>query len=118
MHRAHPFTAIDPADFGAVIAVDRYGTRAHSFDRFIRETHLHFWDPTDSVYIPFETPFDMQQQSIVPMDMVAELRTAVADRLTQQQRIEFANETARWWLSSLLHGEQAALLLASSLCHL
>jgi len=118
MQSAPLFAAIDPADFGAVIAVERYGTRANTFDRFIRETHLHFWDPTDSAYIPFDTPFDMEQQTIVPMDMVAELRTAVADRLTERQRIKFTNEVARWWLSSLLHGEQAGLLLASSLCHL
>jgi hypothetical protein len=116
--KANPFRSVPSPEFREMLAVDRYGERSNVFDRLILETHLHFWDPLDSAYLPLDAPFDTRHQMIVPPEMVPELRSSVADRLSGPERIRFVNETARWWLSSLLHGEQGALSLASSLCHL
>lgn len=116
--RADLFETVDPADFARMIDVDRYATRSETFDRLIAEAHLHFWDPSDPAYIDFGTPFDMQRQTVIPMSMVPELHSAVAERLSESQRIAFTNDCALWLLSSVLHGEQGALSLSSSLCHL
>jgi hypothetical protein len=48
--------------------------------------------------------------------MIIELNCAVADRLDEGQRIRLANESSRFMLSSILHGEQGALSLSASLC--
>lgn len=115
---ADPFGALASDDFALMLDVERYGSRSDTFDRFVAQTHAHFWDPTDPAYIAFDVPFDMEHQTVMPTSMVPELQTAVADRLSESDRIRFANESARWWLSSLLHGEQGALSLATSLCGL
>jgi hypothetical protein len=83
---------------------------------FVSRTHDHFWDPNDPSYINFNAPFDMQAQSVMPFDTVPELRSRVAEHLTPGQRIAFANDSAHWWLSGFLHGEQGALYMAVSLC--
>ncbi|HEX7409530.1 MAG TPA: hypothetical protein VF515_18025 [Candidatus Binatia bacterium] len=57
-------------------------------------------------------------QPIVPLSMVVELHSAVADRLDDGQEIALANENARWTLSNILHGEQVALSLSTSLCEM
>jgi P-aminobenzoate N-oxygenase AurF len=111
------FDPVDSTDYFAVIAPERYGKRADLFDPLISETHQHFWDPSDPAYIDFDTPFDLENRTVLPMELVPELRTAVADRLDEKQRIAFANQSARWWISSVLHGEQGALSLSASLCH-
>ena len=57
-------------------------------------------------------------RSVVPLDMVVELRSAVADRLDEGQKIQLANDVMHWSISNLLHGEQGALSLSASLCHI
>src|SRR5438093_1144126 len=47
---------------------------------------------------------------------VLESNTAVWDRLDEGQRIALTNESARWSVSNILHGEQGALSLSASLC--
>lgn len=103
-------------DFAAMIAVPRYGRRSAAFDAIISATHDHFWDPLDPAYLDYSQPFDMERETILPFDAVFELRTAVADRLDESQKVALANQVARWNLSSLLHGEQGALSLSASLC--
>jgi hypothetical protein len=49
---------------------------------------------------------------------VVELHSAVADKLDERQKIRLANQNARFFLSSILHGEQGALSLSASLCHI
>ena len=54
----------------------------------------------------------------MPDDMIVELRCApVADRLDERQKIQLANDVTHWSISNLLHGEQGALSLSASLCH-
>ena len=102
-------------DFAAMIDVGRYATRSSHFEEIIARTNEHFWNPEDPDYInyaerlPADTP-------IVPLEMVPELQSAVADKLNEKQRIELANESARWLVSNILHGEQGALSLSTSLC--
>ena len=43
-------------------------------------------------------------------------RRAPRSRLDEGQQIAFANENLRWTLSNILHGEQGALSLSTSLC--
>ena len=112
------YDAVGPEDFSAMLEVPRYGRRSDAFDGIISATHDHFWDPLDKSYIDFDTPFDMVTTPIVPLDMVLELRSAVRDRLDEGQQIQLANDVTHWSVSNLLHGEQGALSLSASLCHI
>ncbi|MDR3498205.1 MAG: ferritin-like domain-containing protein [Parvibaculum sp.] len=112
------YDAVAPDDFPAMMQVDRYNNRSTAFDKIISATHDHFWDPLDKKYIDFTQPFDMTTTPIVPFQQVLELQLPLAEKLTEQQKIEFANESARWMLSSILHGEAGALALSASLCHI
>ena len=105
-------------DFPAMIEVGRYARRSDAFDPIISATHDHFWDPFDRAYLDFEQPFDLAADYLVPRDQVIELQSAVADRLDEGRQIALANEVQRWMLSSILHGEQGALSLSASLCHI
>jgi len=111
------YDAADPADFPAMMDVERYGRRSGAFDKIISATHDHFWDPLDTKYIDFSAPFDLENDYLMPPHMNMELQTAVADRLDEKQKIRLVNESVRWSLSSILHGEQGALSLSASLCH-
>jgi len=112
------YETVAPDNFPALLEVERYGSRTSAFDTIIAATHDHFWDPTDPAYIEFDQPFDMREQTILPREMVPELNSAVADKLDPHQQVALANESTRWVLSSILHGEQGALSLSASLCHL
>jgi hypothetical protein len=112
------YDAVAPEDFPAMLEVPRYGRRTDAFDGIISATHDHFWDQFDRAYIDFDQPFDMSKTPIVPLDMIVELRSAVADRLDDGQKIQLANDVTHWSVSNLLHGEQGALSLSASLCHI
>src|ERR1044072_8995093 len=75
------YDTILPEDFPAMLEVPRYGRRSDAFDSIISASHDHFWDPLDKNYIDFDQTFDMATTPVVPLDMVVELRSAVADRL-------------------------------------
>lgn len=111
------YDAVDPSDFKAMLEVDRYNARTGAFDKIISSTHDHFWDPLDPHYLDYSTPFDGTKEYIQPPENVPELRTAVGDRLTEEQKIKFVFRSTHWSLSSILHGEQGALSLSASLCH-
>ena len=98
--------------------VDRYGNRSSAFDKIISATHDHFWDPLDTKYIDFAEPFDTETQMIMPEEMIPEFRLPCFQALSEKDKVRFANETARWSLSAILHGEQGALNLSASLCHI
>ncbi|HXZ84056.1 MAG TPA: ferritin-like domain-containing protein [Myxococcota bacterium] len=112
------YDTVDRDDFAAMIAVDRYGTRSDAFDAIISATEDHFWDPLDPAYLDFRSSFDVRERLIMPRDFTVELNCAVADQLTPRQQIELANESTRFMLSSILHGEQGALSLSVSLCQI
>ncbi len=112
------YDTVAPEDFPAMLEVPRYGRRSDAFDGIISATHDHFWDPMDKAYIDYDLPFDMSQTPIVPLDMVVELKSAVAERLDDGQKIQLANDVTHWSTSNLLHGEQGALSLSASLCHI
>jgi len=112
------YETVDADDFPAMLEVDRYGKRTGAFDAIIAATHDHFWDPTDPVYVSFEQPFDLREQTVLPREMIIELNSAVRDRLDEGQQTALANQSTRWVLSSILHGEQGALSLSASLCQI
>ena len=113
------YEAVSPDDFESMLDLDRYGARSAAFDKIISATHDHFWDPLDKKYIDFDEPFDMENEAIMPEEMVAALRTNyVSEALSDpKDRIRFINEQALRSFSSILHGEQGALNLSASLCH-
>ena len=111
------YNAVDPSDFPAMLNPERYGTRTTAFDKIISATHDHFWDPLDKKYIDFTAPFDLATQTILPPEFFPVFHTRVGDTMTDAQKIKFANESTRWQLSAILHGEQGALALSASLCH-
>jgi hypothetical protein len=112
------YDAVAPDDFQSMIEVDRYGSRSTAFDKIITATHDHFWDPLDPRYIDFSEPFDIKTQQVIPEELVPSLETKIAEQLKPEQRVPYINATAHWMLSSILHGEQGALSLSASLCHI
>jgi hypothetical protein len=112
------YNAVDPTDFPAMLEVDRYGDRSTAFDKIISATHDHFWDPLDKKYIDFTQPFDTAKDYLVNPSANADLRTAIGDKLDEEGKIKLVNLDVCWSLSSILHGEQGALALSASLCHI
>jgi hypothetical protein len=113
------YDAVAPDDFESMLELDRYNARSTAFDKIISATHDHFWDPLDKKYIDFDEPFDMENTMILPEDMVISLQTDyVSNALkTQKDRVRFVNQFTLRTFSSILHGEQGALNLSASLCH-
>jgi hypothetical protein len=113
------YDAVAPDDFESMLELDRYNARSTAFDKIISATHDHFWDPLDKKYIDFDEPFDMENTMILPEDMVVSLQTKyVSDALkTHKDRVRFVNQFTLRTFSSILHGEQGALNLSASLCH-
>lgn len=112
------YHTLAPGDFPALLEVGRYSDRTGAFDEIISATHDHFWDPMDAAYLDYATAFDLAAEDLMPRHTIPELNSAVADRLDEGQRIALVNENLRWSLSSILHGEQGALSLSASLCHI
>ncbi len=113
------YNTVDRDDFMSMIEVDRYADRADAFDEIISATRDHFWDPNDPKYIDFDAePFDVETQLIMPKEFTVELNCAVAEKLDEGQQIKLANQSTRFIVSSLLHGEQGAFSLSASLCHI
>jgi len=113
------YEAVAPDDFEAMLTLDRYGARSTAFDKIIAATHDHFWDPLDPKYIDFSEPFDMENEALLPEDMIGALQTKyVSEALSDpKRRIAFINAQTLRSFSSILHGEQGALNLSASLCH-
>ena len=113
------YDAVAPDDFEAMLDLDRYNNRSSAFDKIISATHDHFWDPLDKKYIDFDEPFDMENEMLLPEDMIISLSTDyVSNHLSDwKTRVRFANQSALRSFSSILHGEQGALNLSASLCH-
>src|SRR5471032_892713 len=113
------YEAVSPDDFESMLTLDRYGNRSTAFDKIIAATHDHFWDPLDKRYIDFDTPFDMENVAMTPEENNPFLKLPyVAETLTDpKERIRFINRGQLANFSSILHGEQGALNLSASLCH-
>ena len=113
------YGAVAPDDFESMLQLDRYGQRCDAFDKIIAATHDHFWDPLDPKYIDFDTPFDMENVAMTPEENNPILRLPyVAETLKDpKERVRFINEGQLRNFSSILHGEQGALNLSASLCH-
>jgi hypothetical protein len=113
------YGAVPPDDFESMLQLDRYGQRSDAFDKIIAATHDHFWDPLDKRYIDFDTPFDMENVAMVPEENSPVLSLPyVAETLTDpKERVRFINTAQLSNFSSILHGEQGALNLSASLCH-
>jgi hypothetical protein len=112
------YNAVDPSDFPAMMDVHRYGDRSTAFDKIISATHDHFWDPLDTKYIDYSLPFDVANEYLINPEANADIRTAIGDRLDEKGKIKLVNLDVLWSFSSILHGEQGALSLSASLCHI
>ncbi|MBV8681513.1 MAG: ferritin-like domain-containing protein [Caulobacteraceae bacterium] len=113
------YDAVAPDDFESMLTLDRYGQRSTAFDKIISATHDHFWDPLDKKYIDFDEPWDMETQPLVPEDLNIAIQTDyVSNHLKDPAlRAQFINKSLLRSFSSILHGEQGALNLSASLCH-
>ena len=113
------YEAVAPDDFESMLHLDRYGNRSTAFDKIISATHDHFWDPLDKKYIDFDEPFDMENEALLPEEFVAALQTKYVQEILSdpKDRIRFINASTLRSFSSILHGEQGALNLSASLCH-
>ena len=113
------YDAVAPDDFVSMLELDRYNARSTAFDKIISATHDHFWDPLNKDYIDFDEPFDMETEALQPDDQIISLGVPyVREHLERTgQKVAFINEMTLWNFSSILHGEQGALNLSASLCH-
>jgi hypothetical protein len=113
------YRAVAPTDFESMLELDRYNNRSTAFDKIISATHDHFWDPLSKDYIDFDEPFDMENEALLPEDMFAVLQTDYGKEMLAdpKTRIRFMNASTLRSFSSILHGEQGALNLSASLCH-
>jgi hypothetical protein len=113
------YGAVSPDDFEAHLELDRYNSRSTAFDKIISATHDHFWDPLDPKYIDFSEPFDIGSEPMMPEDQVGFFRLAYVDETLKDPklRVAFINDMQLRNFSSILHGEQGALNLSASLCH-
>ncbi|MFI4966954.1 MAG: ferritin-like domain-containing protein, partial [Caulobacterales bacterium] len=113
------YDAVAPDDFESMLELDRYGARSTAFDKIISATHDHFWDPLDAKYIDFDAPFDMENTMILPEKMIGALQLDYVNAILTdpKDRVRFANAQTLRTFSSILHGEQGALNLSASLCH-
>lgn len=113
------YDAVAPDDFESMLELDRYNARSTAFDKIISATHDHFWDPLDAKYIDFSEPFDMENTMILPEKMIGPLQLDYVNETlgSEKRRIAFANASTLRTFSSILHGEQGALNLSASLCH-
>jgi hypothetical protein len=113
------YGAVAPDDFESMLELDRYNARSTAFDKIISATHDHFWDPLDKKYIDFDEPFDMENVAMVPEEQNGILKLPyVAEKLADpKEKVRFINYMQLWNFSSILHGEQGALNLSASLCH-
>src|SRR5215468_1415733 len=107
------YDAVAPDDFESMLELDRYNARSTAFDKIISATHDHFWDPLDKKYIDFDAPWDMENEPLVPEEMIVGLGTDyVSNALSDpKQRTRYINESVLRSFSSILHGEQGALNL-------
>ena len=112
------YEAVAPDDFASMMEVDRYGDRSEDFDKIISATHDHFWDPLDTKYIDFSEKFDIENKLLMPEEFLPEIQCPSVMKLDEKSKIKLANESVRWQMSSILHGEQGALNLSASLCHI
>ena len=113
------YDAVAPDDFESMLNLDRYHARTDAFDKIISATHDHFWDPLDKKYIDFDQPWDMMNDPLVGEDLNIALQTDyVSNHLKDPSlRAQFVNKSLLRSFSSILHGEQGALNLSASLCH-
>jgi 1,2-phenylacetyl-CoA epoxidase catalytic subunit len=111
------YNTVRREEFPLLMAEDRYLKRSPDFEEIIARTEEHFWNPEDPDYVDFRAPWPADQP-ILPLDFIAELQSAVADELDEGQQIAFANASAQWTLSNILHGEQGALSLSASLAEM
>ena len=100
------YEAVAPDDFASMIEVDRYGQRSSDFDKIISDTHAHFWDPLDTKYIDFSENFDVENKLLMPEEFLPELQCPSVMKLDKKSKIKLANESFRWQMSAILHGEQ------------
>src|SRR3569832_1578693 len=105
------YDAVAPDDFPAKLNPQRYGVRSTAFDKLISATLDHFWDPLDKKYFDFNDTFDTATTTILPERFFPIFHTRIGDKMPAEQKITFANESTRWQLSAILHGEQGALAL-------
>src|ERR1700687_2299921 len=113
------YDAAVPNAFPAMLEVERYGKRSTAFDKIISATHDHFWDPLDKKYIDFDTPWDLDNEPLQADEQIFSLGVPyVREHLEKTgQKARFINEMTLWSFSSILHGEQGALNLSASRCH-
>jgi hypothetical protein len=113
------YGAVAPDDFESMLQLDRYNARSTAFDKIISATHDHFWDPLDKRYIDFDEPFDLENEAIMPEETQPLFRLPYVNEALSdpKERIRFINHMQLRSFSSILHGEQGALNLSASLCH-
>src|SRR5512143_1472028 len=113
------YGAVAPDDFESMLTLDRYNARSTAFDKIISATHDHFWDPLDPKYIDFSSAWDMENEPLMSEEQTPLFRLPYVNETLRdpKERVRFINYMQLRNFSSILHGEQGALNLSASLCH-
>ncbi len=113
------YEAVAPDDFESMIELDRYEKRSTALRQDHQRDPRPFLGPARQEIHRFDEPFDIENVQMMPDDQVFQLQIPyVREHLEKTgQKIKFANEMQLWGFSSILHGEQGALNLSASLCH-
>src|ERR1043166_6680508 len=77
------YDTVSRDDFPALLDAGRYLDRSPHFDEIIARTEEHFWNPDDPDYIDFGALW-RADEALLPLGMIPELQSAVADRLDER----------------------------------
>jgi len=103
-------------ELGPLFDALRDAQRSPAIDCLLHTVADREWGPDDPEVMDLSQPFDVRRQAIMPEEWFPELRSAVGRDLTVAERIALGNEIIRWFLSGILHGEQAAFYISAQLC--
>jgi len=99
-----------------MVEPQRYSDRSDLLRAQVSKSVNHFWDPFDERYINFSIPFDINKELVIDAIQIDELQTSVVTaKLSTEDQIKLGNDIMHFYLSQLLHGEQAALIVSSNL---
>jgi len=93
------YDTVERDDFPAMMATARYGRRSDAFEPHHLADPRPFLGPAGPDLYRFQPALRHDDPPILPLDNILELRSAVADRLDDRQKIQLANDVTHWSLS-------------------
>ena len=113
------YDAVAPDDFPGDAEPERYGVRSTAFDKIIsRDPRSFLGSARQEVHRLRRSRSTSTTNTILPDEMTSRSCRPARRQADDQADDSSSPMNARWSLSSILHGEQGALALSASLCHM